>query len=201
MQITAIEFQKKHDDRANLYIDDEFYCGISVELVLKEQLKKGTEIDKERLDNLILEDEKHSAFAKSLKYISGSLKTEKQIKDYLRKKEYNPNTIEYVIDKLNEYKYIDDEQYAKSFVLTYASKYGKLKLISGLKNKGISDRIIDNLFDEELELPSNIGLVAEKYMKNKQRNPKTYMMLSRFLYSRGYEFDDINRVVSEMKKD
>lgn len=201
MQITGIEFQKKHDDRVNLYVDNEFYAGISVELVLKEQLKKGMEIAKEALDNLIMEDEKGSAFSKAVKYLSSALKTEKQIKDYLRKKEYNPGTIEYVIDKLNEYKYLDDENYAKSFVLTYSSKYGKLKLISALRSKGVSDRIIDNVFSDELEIKSNIKNVAEKYLKNKEINSQTYLKLSRFLYSRGYEFDEINRVINELKKD
>jgi len=201
MQITGIEFQKKHDDRANLYIDGEFYCGVSVELVIKEQLKKGMEIDVEKLNSLVIEDEKKTAFSKTIKYMSGSLKTEKQIKDYLKRKEYNPSTIDYVVDKLNEYKYLDDEQFAKSFVLTYSSKYGKLKLIAALKSKGVSDRIIDNVFSEDLELKNNIKLVAEKYLKNKDRNPQTYIKLSRFLYSRGYEFDEINKTINELKRD
>ena len=169
MQITGIEFQKKHDDRANLYVDDEFYCGISVELVMREQIKKGMEIDQEKLQELILEDEKYSAFGKAVKYLSSTLKTERQIKDYLRKKEYNQVTIDYVIDKLYEYKYLDDESYAKSFVLTYSNKYGKLKLISALKSKGVSDRVIDNIFSEELGIDSNIRNVAEKYLKNKKQ--------------------------------
>ena len=201
MQITGIEFQKRHDDRVNLYVDDEFYAGVSVELILKEQLKKGMEISKEELDQIILEDEKGSAFNKAVKYLSSTLKTEKQIKEYLKKKAYNPSTIEYVLDKLKEYKYLDDENYSRSFVLTYSNKYGKLKLISALKSKGVSDRIIDSVFSEDLELESNIRPIAEKYLKNKEKNPQTYMKLSRFLYSRGYEFDEINRLINELKKD
>lgn len=199
MEITGIEFQKKHDDRANLYVDDEFYAGVSVELVMKNRLKKGMTISKEELDEIILEDEKQSAFSKAVKYMSSALKTEKQIKDYLRKKEYNPGTIEYVIDKLIEYKYLDDEAYARSFVLTYSSKYGKLKLIAGLKSKGVSDRVIDNVFNEDLEIKNNIKETAEKYLKNKIIDNNTYLKLSRFLYSRGYEFDEINRVINELK--
>ena len=199
MEITGIEFQKKHDDRANLYVDDEFYAGVSVELVMKNRLKKGMTISKEELDEIILEDEKQSAFSKAVKYMSSALKTEKQIKDYLRKKEYNPGTIEYVIAKLIEYKYLDDEAYARSFVLTYSSKYGKLKLIAGLKSKGVSDRVIDNVFNEDLEIKNNIKETAEKYLKNKIIDNNTYLKLSRFLYSRGYEFDEINRVINELK--
>ena len=202
MQITKIEFQKKHDDRANLYIDEEFYAGVSVELVIKEQLKKGMEIEKSRLDEIILEDQKHTAFSKAIKYSSSVLKTEKQIKEYLKKKEYAPSTIDYVIDKMVEYKYLDDEQYARAFVLTYSNKYGKLKLISALRSKGVSSKIIDNIFsqeDDDLEIKSNIKSVAEKYLKNKVVDAKTYLKLGRFLASRGYEFDEISRVINELK--
>ena len=201
MLITKIEVQKNNDDRANLYLDDKFYCGISIELVMKEQLKKGMERDKDKLDQLVLEDEKGHALSKAVKYISSNLKTTKQIRDYLKKKDYNPQTIDYVIDKMNEYKYLDDESYAKSFVLTYSKKYGKLKLISALKSKGITESIIEDLFTDENQTASNIFAVAEKYLKNKDKNAQTYLKLSRFLYARGYEFDDINRVINEYKKD
>ena len=201
MLITKIEVQKNHDERANLYLDDKFYCGISIELVMKEKLKKGMEIDKDKLDLLVLEDEKGHALSKAVKYISSSLKTTKQIRDYLKKKDFNFQTIDFVIDKMNEYRYLDDEGYAKAFVLTYSKKYGKLKLISALKSKGISESIIEDLFTEENKPTSNIFAIAEKYMKNKEKNSQTCLKLSRFLYSRGYEFEDINKVINEYKKD
>lgn len=199
MLITKLEVQKNHQDRANLYLDDQFYCGISIELVMKENLKKGMEIDKTRIDELVLEDEKSSALSKAVKYISSNLKTTRQIKDYLKKKLYSHQTIDYVIEKLDEYKYLDDENYAKSFVLTYSNKYGKLKLISALKSKGILDEIIDKIFSEKIE--SNIKSVAEKYLRNKEKNAQTYLKLSRFLYSRGYEFEEINRIINEYKEE
>ena len=199
--ITKLEYQKNNPDRANLYLDDKFYCGISVELCIKEHLKSGIEIDEERLNELILEDEKGVAFSKAINYVSNNYKTKKQVKDYLYKKGYNKNTIVYVIDKMEEYKYLDDESYAKQFVLTYSKKYGKLKLISGLRSKGISDTIIDNLFDGDVEIKSDIESVASKYLKNKILDEKTYLKLSRFLYSRGFEFDEINSYLNKLKKE
>lgn len=199
--ITKLEYQKKNDSRANLYLDDEFYCGISVELCIREHLKSGMEIDEERLKELILEDEKGVAFTKAINYVSNNYKTKKQVKDYLYKKDYNKDTIEYVINKMEEYKYLDDESYAKQFVLTYSKKYGKLKLISGLKSKGISDKIIDNIFDGEIEINNSIESVGDKYLKNKILDEKTYLKLSRFLYSRGFQFDEINSYLNKIKRD
>ena len=199
--ITKLEYQKNNPDRANLYIDDKFFAGISVELCIKEHLKSGMEIDLEKLSELILEDEKGVAFTKAINYVSNNYKTKKQVKDYLYKKGYNQNTIAHVIDKMEEYKYLDDESYAKQYILTYSKKYGKLRLVAGLKSKGISDKIIDNLFDGEVEIESSIESVASKYLKNKIVDEKTYIKLSRFLYSRGFQFDEINSYLNKLKRE
>lgn len=199
--ITKLEYQKNNPDRANLYVDDKFFAGISVELCIKEHLKSGMEIDLEKLSELILEDEKGVAFTKAINYVSNNYKTKKQVKDYLYKKGYNQNTISHVIDKMEEYKYLDDESYAKQYILTYSKKYGKLRLVTGLKSKGISDKIIDNLFDGDVEIENSIESVASKYLKNKIIDDKTYIKLSRFLYSRGFQFDEINGYLNKLKRE
>ena len=192
--------QKKDETRVNLYLDDVFYTGISIEAVIRNHLKKDMEIDKVALDEIILNDEKTIAMSKAVKYMGGALKTKKQIRDYLKKKEFAIPTIEYVIDKMVEYKYLDDEAYARSFMLTYSSKYGKLKLKSQLRSKGVAETIIDTLLDEEIEIEDSLENVAEKYLKNKEINEKNIIRLARFLSSRGYEFDKINSYISRLRK-
>ena len=199
MEITKIEIQKSNDERANLYLDEKFFSGISLELVVKEHLKVGMEIDENKLTELILEDEKGKALAKAVKYIGSNLKTEKQLRDYLKKKEYNFATIDYVMDKLKEYDYLNDENFAKAYILTYSKKYGKLKLKSQLKMKGIEDSVIENLLEDVQS--DSIDLVAKKYMKNKELTYENLQKLMRFLYSRGYEFYDINSCVNRLKGD
>lgn len=199
MEITKLEIQKNNKDRVNLYLDEKYYSGISLELVVREHLKVGLDIDEEYLRNLILEDEKGKALVKAIKYIGTNLKTAKQLRDYLRKKDYNPNTINYVMDKLIEYNYLDDENYARAYVLTYSTKYGKLKLKSQLKSKGVSDEIIDKYLDTANI--DSIEKVALKYMKNREFTYENCQKLSRFLYSRGYEFDEINSLVNRLKEE
>lgn len=199
MEITKVEIQKNHDNRCNLYLDDEFYAGVSLELVVKYHLKTGVILEKQELDNLILEDEKGKALSKAVKYLGANLKTKKQLRDYLKKKEYNPQTIDFVISKMEEYDYLNDENFAKAYILTYGKKYGKLKLKSELKLKGVSDEIIDKYLDDFKS--ENIESVALKYLKNKERTFDTFQKLSRFLYSRGYEFDDINACINSLKGD
>lgn len=196
--ITKIEVQKNNKERANVYIDDKFFGGMNIELVVKYGLKKGQDINESLINEMLFEDLKSEAFNKSIKYIGSSLKSIKQMKDYLKKKEYPEEIIEFVIEKLCEYKYLDDYAYAKSFILTYSNKYGKLKLISNLKIKGVSDNIIEDVFNENT-INNNIENTARKYLKNKIISNEIWVKLSRFLYSRGYEFEDINRIIEILK--
>ena len=200
-EITKIEVQQKDKTRANLYLDDDFFCGISIELVVKHQLKKGMEIEECFLQNIVLEDEKSKVMNKAVNYISSTLKTEKQIRDYLKKKEYNPLTIDYVIDMMKEYKYLDDEAYAKAFINTYSSKYGDFKLKAALKSKGVSDSVVDNVFSEMIDRESSIEKVALKYLKNKEINQQTLFKLSNFLRSRGYGYDEIQSYIGTLKQE
>lgn len=197
MKITKLEVQKNDKNRVNLYVDDEFYSGIPAELVYLEHLKTGLEIDEKDLKKIIFENEKSKAMSRVTKYIGSSLKTQKQIRDYLRKKEYSDDTIEFVMSKLAEYNYIDDKKYAQAYVLTYGKKYGKLKLISQLKVKGVSEEIIECVLEDNKV--DSIESVASKYLKNKVMSYEVSQKLFRFLYSRGYEFDEINSYINKLK--
>lgn len=197
MKITKLEVQKNDKNRVNLYVDDEFYSGIPAELVYLEHLKTGLEIDEKDLKKIIFENEKSKAMSRVTKYIGSSLKTQKQIREYLRKKEYSSETIEYVLSKLIEYDYIDDQKYAQAYVLTYGKKYGKLKLKSQLKVKGVSEEIIESVLEDNKV--DSIENVASKYLKNKVLTPEVSQKLFRFLYSRGYEFDEINSYINKIK--
>jgi regulatory protein len=171
-----------------------------VELCVKHNLKKGIDIDENFLQEIVFEDEKTKAMNKAVNYLSSNLKTAKQIRDYLKKKEYSQATIDYVIDKMKEYKYLDDESYARAIINTYSNKYGKMKLKSALRSKGIKDDIIESVLSEDLKIESSLSKVAEKYLRNKDINRETLNKLSRFLYSRGYEFDEINSYISALLK-
>ena len=83
-EITAITPQKKDKTRCNIEIDGRFYCGMKLETVMKNRLKAGICISSDELSRLQLESEKQTALDKALTHISASMKTEKEIRDYLK---------------------------------------------------------------------------------------------------------------------
>ena len=70
MKITKLEVQKRNKDRVNLYLDDEFYCGLSLEAVVKYALKVGQELEIQKLEFLQNDSEREIAQNKAMAYIS-----------------------------------------------------------------------------------------------------------------------------------
>ena len=200
MLITKVEVQKNNKDRCNIYIDEEFQTGLHLDVCIKYGLKAGKEITQEELDEIIFESDKILALSKTTQYLNTALKTETQIRDYIYKKGYSKEVCSYVIAKLKEYNYIDDQNYARAYIETYSKKFGEMKLKASLLQKGIDKEIIENLLNALESDDEILYNMATKYMKNKENTFENQVKLTRFLAGRGFSFDEINKVVDKIKR-
>ena len=188
-KITDIKQQVKNPTRVNIYLDNTFYCGLELETVMKNRLKKGMEIDEERLDEIQRESESARALDKALSFISRSKKTKKQVETYLAGKGYTEKTIESVVEKMKGYNFIDDGEYAEEYAAAYSKNKGKRLIASELKRKGVSDAdmraALENVVGES-EAAEN---VARKYMKNKEKNRENTLKCYKYLLGKGFDYD------------
>ena len=95
-EITEISPQVKDKNRCNIYVDGSFYCGMKLETAVRSRLKVGQHVEKAFLDEIQLENEKAEAMDRALNFLSASMKTGRQVTDYLKKKGYVPAVCEYV---------------------------------------------------------------------------------------------------------
>lgn len=197
--ITKIEPQAKNKDRVNIFLDGEFKLGCSLELAMLNHLKVDTEISDEQLEKLVFENEKGQALNKAVTLLGKNLKTRRQMRTYLNDKGYSKNIVDYVIDKLSEYNYINDINYATIYVKSVKNKYGKLKIINNLRQKGISEKDIDEVMQEFESDTQSILTLAQKYMKNKEINQDNMAKLYRHLLSKGFGYDEVNSIVRSIK--
>lgn len=198
MQITKIEIQKKNKQRINLYIDNEFYCGLSLETIMKNHLKEGQIVTKEGLDYLITQTERENALSRAVGYISKSQKSKKQVIEYLQKKGYDEETSFYVISKLEEYHFVDDELFAKNYIKYKNKTNGSKKIKMELKQKGVEEDLVNSAIEDYASDRDSIEFVANKYLKNKVKDLKTKQKAYRHLLSRGYGYEDINFVLNKI---
>ena len=190
-EITAITPQVKDKTRCNIYVDGRFCCGLTLETVVKNRLKVGQIVSQEQLEEMQLESEKHTALDKALHFLSATRKTEREIRTYLTKKGYLPAVIEYVIEKLREYGFINDGEYAEAYTESAAKRKGGRLIRMELKNKGLSDEAIDGALSEldseqELETAKRI---LEKYMRGKTADKETLQKAYRYLMSKGFDYE------------
>lgn len=199
--ITKVEVQKNNKNKVNIFIDNEFFRGASLETILKYGIKAGVELEEKKLEEICLESEKILAVGKASNYVSSSIKSRKQVRDYLLKKGYDEEVIKYTLEKLLEYGYINDNYFANAYVETYKNKFGKLKLKQNLIQKGISESIVETTLNEIDNQEKEIYNIARKYLKNKDINYDNVQKLGRFLYGRGYTFDEIKLVQNKISKE
>lgn len=202
--ITKIEAQKNKENRVNIFINGEFAFGCSSELIYYHNLFKGKEINVEDLKEVIREDNYLTGKTKALKYLETSLRSEHQIREYLEKREYEEEAIERVIKFLSEYKFIDDEYYARAFMTQNIKNQGKNNIKYKLLQRGISeDIIVKTLDDISSEEEEKIALkLAEKkaavLCKNESDIRKIKAKLNTFLLSKGYGYDTIKSVIDKL---
>lgn len=201
MIITDVSPQKKKG-RYNIFVNDEFYSGIDAEAIVKYGLKTGKEISKTDLENIVLESEERSAFEKIVNIISRQLYTKFELKQKLEKYGYNYEAISRAIKKAENYNYISDEQYAKSFIESKKNK-SKLELKALMYKKGLNKDIINDEVskissEEEKQTAMNL---AQKYMKNKEFNQKNLANLYAFLTRKGFNSENVGFCLKAFKSE
>ncbi len=192
-EITDIMPQIKDKKRCNIYVDGRFYCGLTLEATMKNRLKVGQIIEPEKLAQIQLESEQNTAFDKALTHLSATQKTEKQIRDFLSKKGYLPAVVDYVMEKLRSYDFVNDGAYAESYVGFAAKKKGGRLIRMELRGKGIDENSIENALetlDEEQELQT-ASMILEKYMRNKTCDKETLQKAYRYLMGKGFDYEII----------
>ena len=190
-EITAITPQIKDKRRCNVYVDGRFCCGLTLESLVKNRLKVGQVVTEERLAEIQLESEKNTAFDKALSHLSATRKTEKEMRTFLAKKGYLPAVADYVLEKLREYNFLNDTEYAEAYAEHAVKHKGGRLIRMELKGKGVSDTAIDaalSTLDGEQEEEAAKALL-QKYMRGKPINVQTLQKGYRYLMGKGFDYD------------
>ncbi len=130
----------------------------------------------------------------------------KEIKGYLKKKNINETEIENAVMKLQEQKFLNDEEFAKMWVRTRVAlkPLSQRVLRLELLQKGIDKEIINTVLAETAETSGNdlemARLLAQK-KKEKYKNlsrDEVYKKLGGFLMRRGFTYDMVKRSIDEV---
>lgn len=202
MKITDIEPQRRAD-RVNIYIDNQFAFGLSLDLKYNYNLKINQEIDEAFIEDVLKEEEARKVINAALNFLSYRQRSEKEIRNKLKEKEYEENYINRAISFCKEQNYIDDEAFAISFIKDKQNlnNLGQYRIKRELMLKGIDEDIIEKVLiedkDEEYDRAFEIASKKFSSYKDDDRN-KVYRKLSGFLQRKGYSFDIVRKILKEL---
>lgn len=135
------------------------------------------------------------ALIKAAAYCAYQERTQQEVRTKLYTYGLEPDDIEELIVRLSQEKMIDEERYAQAYVRGKYSlkRWGRRKIMQGLKAKGISDYCMKQglkEIDPEVYEENLLYLLAKKNQAEKEKNPFTRRQkLSYYLMSKGYEND------------
>lgn len=197
--ITELKIQSKDKNKVNLSLDGNYYCSLSLETVIRNNLKPNMLIDESKIAKMQLESEEKNAWGQALKLVSTRYKTQKEVYVYLQEKGYLPEVIFGVIEKLNEYHFIDDKRYAESYVSHKIVKDGPKKIKQQLLVKGVSEKIIDEILDQIDSQDDIILNLCEKYMKNKEKTKENYIKFFRYMQGKGFDYEQVKNAIKDIE--
>lgn len=148
-------------------------------------------------------NDERSGFDAAIKYLSYAGRTEKEMSTYLIKKGYSEEQITSVLEKLKDYKFVDDEIYATSFINSNKlKKKSRREIEFKMKAKGLSGDVIQNTIEEgysyEEELESAISILDKYYRRYESREtPNIEFKVKQAVYQKGYSYEIVNEAYNQ----
>jgi len=196
--ITSIK-QQKNKSRVNVYLDDKFGFGIDLDNFVLLNLRINQELTEEEIEKIVRKAEFQKTFDKLLRFSMVRPRSEKEIRDYFRRKEVHESMHEELTQKLKHFELLNDLKFAKWWVdqrMQFKPKSKRI-IIQELRMKGISQNDIDDAFGETVIDEEKLAkeLLDKKMYKWKNLEPKiAKQKMSQYLAGKGFGWDVISRV-------
>jgi len=197
MKISAIKQQVKRQDRYSIYVDDKYLFSFSEGELIGSGLKVNQELSEQEL--LALKDQAvlDKAYDRTLNLVSHRPRSEWELRDYLKHKDYDEDVITQTIERLNERGYVNDADFARRWVETprLLKSTSKRRLAQELRQKRISDDIVSQVLEaDETDERNVLRELVER--KRKQIKYQDDLKLMQYLGRQGFDYNDIKSILS-----
>lgn len=202
MTVTAIrEINRKK-------VSVEFDHQLTLVLYRGELNRYGIREGKEVPDELPSEIEEQILQKRAAKYAMNLLikrdYTAKELKDRLSRAGYTDNTAGYALEYVTSFGYINDAGYARRYLETYSDRKSLRRMQADLRQKGISEEILDMAMNEADCADEKTALrryAEKKALSLDLAQDKDRQKFFRYLLGKGFSYGDARDVLEELQAD
>ncbi len=204
--ITALSMQTGDHERVNVFVDGAFAIGIDLGTLQREGLFKGKVLSDDDWARLVRVESDHKAWHAALRLLEVRPRAEHEIRDRLRRKQFEPEQIDATIARLRDLGLLDDAQFARLWVANRAatSPKGAQALRYELISKGVDRQIAGEIVEDALDPAAEAEMceqVARKALPRYASSPDraTFQRkLGGLLQRRGFAWDTVGPVLERL---
>lgn len=195
-KITEIKQQVKRQDRYSIFIDGKYTFSLSENELMQSGIKINKSYSPSELEQLKQTAVLDKAYMRSLDLIMRRQRSEWEVRDYLKRKDYDLDTIEKTVDRLKKASYVHDAKFAESWIRNrrLLKSTSKRKLFTELKQKRVDESVINSALEEDET--DEIQILRELVEKKRQQSRyQDDQKLIAFLLRQGFDYEQIKEVL------
>lgn len=186
--ITKLSSQKR-PGYFNIFLDEEFWCGLSDLQVATLDLHRGQEITQEFAESLREQSEASKAYNVALRFLSYRIRSRREVSDHLKRKEHAEH-IDEVLERLESERYLNDEDFAERWAsMRRAEGRSPHRIGSELLQKGIDREVIDRVLLDYADDERQQALI--RLISKKQATGQPPEKITQSLQRQGWRYDEI----------
>lgn len=201
MRITAIKAQIKNVERVSIHVDGKYAFSLTQSQLLEQKLFTGKEINQQDLEDLKAASDYGKLLERIMNYIMIRPRSVREVRDYLWRKKADPEMGQSIIDKLQARGYLNDANFAGSWVRArqLTKPVSKRRLGAELQSKGVSSELIEHAVNAEAydEGQALREIIAKK---RRQARYQDEQKLMQYLARQGFGYDLIKTTLAEMSE-
>lgn len=202
MIVTGVEELSR--SKSKVYLDESFAFVLYKGELRLYKIKEQEELPEESYRQIMEELLPKRAALRCMNLLKGRAYTECQLREKLAQGLYPQACIDYALDYVKSYHYVDDERFAQDYIENQQEKKSRRVIEMDLLRKGISREMIQRAFERQEELgngPDEMAL-ARQWMDKKHFDPSTAdfkekQKMYAFLYRKGIGAESIMKLLSD----
>ncbi|MDQ3791480.1 MAG: RecX family transcriptional regulator [Actinomycetota bacterium] len=144
-EITGV---RERRGKARVFVDGEFWAEIDAAVAAERGLREGIALSGEELEEARVAGERALAMARGLNFLGYRARSEKEVRDRLRRFGYGEETVGGVVGRLKELGYLDDEDFARLAAREQARRYGPRRVSAELRRSGVDAELVQDAVEE-----------------------------------------------------
>lgn len=202
--ITVVTTRKGKSNFYTIELSDGEKLRVSEDLLVRHRLLKGTELTEETVKEIKASANYDLGLQMVMNYLSYQLRSEKDVRTYLKEKEIPLEDRNRIIDRLKDLKLVDDKTYGESYLRTQirTSDKGPIVVRQQLRQKGLKDDLIDQILpiytvEQQFDVAYHTAEKNLRRIHNKSFK-ETLQKVRLTLMQKGFTNEIIDLVMSEL---